>query len=444
MKKVLIIAYAFPPRMSIGAQRPYKLAKYLPQYGWEPVILTARLPGKAPQDINKIRIVETGYTDVLGVIKRYFRHDSKKSLQEKIEVAEPNHESFTRKLIHPVKTMIAFPDENIGWYKHALHAANRFLSSERVHAIISTSYPVTSHLIANRLKRRFNIPWVADMRDLWTQNHFYNKSRALALIERILELKTLSRADILVTVTGEFARDLKLLHKKKKVFCVTNGYDSDDFRGPDNKLTEKFSITYTGMLYEGKRDPSLLFEAVSNLIKKGAVKSELMDLRFYGPRDVHLLNSIKKYRLEGVVSYFGVTSREESLKRQRESQLLLLLTDNDGRESGVYPAKIFEYFASGRPIIAFGGKEGAVKDLLETTRSGTFALNSAELERILFDYYRKFIAEGRISVEHELKIEKFNYKSIAGAYAEILDAITKNELNDRSTLKMFKDAEVGS
>lgn len=423
MKKVLIIAYFFPPETVVGSQRPYRLAKYFPRFGWEPVVLSVKRPGKPPEGI---RIIETDYKDIGGSIKSMIGFDPGKGViqQSGITVSKGFvHTTLKSKIVKLFREVIAFPDSKRGWYKFALKSASEFLCKDSVDAIISTSGPVTSHLIARKLKLKYNIPWVADLRDLWTNNHFYNKYKLIKYFEKRLELKTLSDADALVTVTHRFVDELKILHKDKRIISITNGYDTDDFNNTQIKLTNKFTITHTGNLYNGKRDPLLLFEVVANLINEKKLNKDVIKIRFYGFKKDWLIQDIKKHNLEEIVDVYDLIPREEALKKQRESQLLLLLIDKNNKEESVYPAKIFEYFGARRPIIGIGGNGGIVKELLEDANVGMFASNINILRNILLKYYNEFIKHGEVKYHNNSDMANYTYNSITRKYSEILNGL---------------------
>jgi len=423
MKKVLIIAYSFPPRPDVGSQRPYRLAKYFPDFGWEPIVLTAKLLGEPPEGI---KIIETNYKDIDSAIKSRFGFNPEKGLHEQLGIRitkDFNYQTWKSKFIKLIKEIIYFPDAQRGWYKYALKSASECLEREEVDAIISTSSPVTAHLIARKLKRKYKILWIADLRDPWTQNPYVNKFGLIRYFERRLELKTLSNADALVTVTDPWLDLLGALHKNKEILCVTNGYDEDDFPDLTTKLTNKFVITYTGILYNGKRDPSLLFKVISQLIVENKINRDLIEIRFYGPKEDWLVEEIKKYKLEGIANVYGRIPREEVLKKQKESQLLLVLLWNNKNEEGFCPAKIYEYFGSRRPVLAIGGHGGVVKDLLAITDAGRFADNSDNLRDILLNYYQEFIQLGEVRYNGNANIENYSYKLIAKRYSEILNGL---------------------
>jgi hypothetical protein len=433
LKKCLFIAYFYPPTPTVGSLRPSLLSKYLPEFGWEPVILTAKLPGRLH---DGMRIIETDYKDILASIKSLFGFDQEKGLHEQLNILVSKDGSpiaWKSKLIELAKEFIAFPDCQKGWYKYAMQAARELLDKEKVDAILSTSSPVSSHIIARELKKEYHMPWVADLRDLWTQNHFYSKFSCIRYFEKQLELKTLRYADSLVTVSPGFADKLQLLHKNKKIYCITNGYDTDDFVEAQTELTKRFTMTYTGMLYGGKRDPSLLFEALSALIKENKIDRELAEVRFYGPQEDWLTDAIRKYNMDGIVKLYGDVSHEKALEKQKESQLLLLLLDKKDHEKDVYPAKIFEYFGARRSVIAFGGSGGEVKKLLEKTKAGEFAVDLTALKSILCKYYQQYITSGSVSFDGNSIIENYTYKRIAKKYSDILDKIaTKKFALDRT------------
>ncbi|MBE0426202.1 MAG: glycosyl transferase GT4 family protein [Nitrospirae bacterium] len=357
-------------------------------------------------------------------MKSKFGFNSHKGLHEQLKIQESknfDYSTWKSKMIKFVREVIAFPDNFIGWYNYAIDSASDLLVREKVDAMISTSYPVTAHLIASKLKKKYRIPWIADFRDLWTQNHYVNKYKLIKYIERRLELKTLSDADVLVTA-HPLVNVLQRLHKSKKILCITNGYDVDDFPEIQVKLTDKFTITYTGKLYNGKRDPSMLFKAVEELINEKKIKKELTEIRFFGCNEKWLIDEIKKYNLEGVVTVNGIIPREEALKKQRESQILLILRWDNKNEEGIFPGKVFEYFGAKRPIIAVGSG-GVIKDILEKTNAGKFAENEFALKNILFEYYREFIETGKVKYRGNINTEKYKYDSITRKYSEVLNEL---------------------
>ena len=422
-KKVLIIAYCFPPMPVIGSQRPHGLAKYLQFFDWEPIVLTVRHPGKFP---HGIKVVATDFTDRIAVLKKMIGFDSDAGIHQQLGIKITKHFNYPTwksKVLKFAREVIAYPDDERGWYSHAVKAASELIEKQRINAIISTSFPVTSHLIAKKMKQKYGIPWVADLRDLWTQNHYFGKFKIIGFMEKRLELKTLSYADALVTISGPLANMLKSLHLNKEVQCITNGYDPDAFNTTPLNLSQKFTITYTGRLYSGARDPSMLFEATAKLIREDKIDRDRMEIRFYGELEGWLIDEVKKFGLEDVVGIYGPVPREEAIMRQKESQILLLLLWNDKREEGVYTGKIFEYFGAKRPILAIGGASSIVKDLLAGTNAGKFAQNREQVENILTQHYQEFITSGEVRYRANGALENYTYNTMARKYAFLLNRL---------------------
>lgn len=419
MKNVLIIAYYWGTRVP-------GLAKYLPEFGWQPVILTAPVPEKPN---TQFRVVETSYRDVLSFWKRLFRlnpdEDVRRQVKKRFGVTSKN--SLVDFILTCVGEVVNYPDGDKGWKPFAVKAGDELLEQEDIDAIISSSSPVTSHLIARELKAKYKIPWVADFRDLWSQNHNYSYSPIRKLFDRRLELKTLSTADALVTVSQPWAEKLSALHKGKVTYAITNGFDPAEVNNPPAALTTKFTITHTGSIYAGGQDPSRLFVALRDLISNGTMNPNEIEVRFYGSRLEWLNKEIEKYGLSDVVRQYGMVPRQVAVEKQRESQLLLLLDWDDPIERGVYTSKIFEYLGARRPILATGGADdGVVKQLLVETKAGIHAPTIEDIRNRLGELYREYKVAGKIPYQgEESKVNKYGHREMARKFVQILEGITQ-------------------
>jgi len=422
LKNVLIITYFFPPMPEIGATRLYGLAKYLPETGWNPIVLAPILPGEPD---SQFHVIQTPYDDAVALWKRRMGLNTKKSLNEQFDVSKPkNQPSIIDHLTYIPWEIITYPDPMRGWYKHAVKTGSDLLQREQVDAILSSSHPETCHLIARTLAEKHQLPWIADLRDLWTQNPYYNHCALRRFAEKRLELRTLGKASALVTVSRPLADDLSRLHTHKPVYAITNGFDPEDACFGPPELTDKFTITYTGVLYGGKRDPSMFFEALKNLMRDGVIDPDRVEVRFFGSQDPWLFDEIRNADLDGVVKVLGFVPRDQALQRQRESQLLLLLLWNNPQERGVYTGKVFEYLAARRPIIALGGpEESVVKDLLNETQAGHYVSSLEGLEVVLSQYYSEYVRTGAISPTEDSAISKYSHLEMARKFADVLDKI---------------------
>ena len=422
MKKILIITHYFPPRPGVGSIRPEGLAKYLPNFNWQPIVLTTTLPSSADK---RYRVVETLYAkDFSYYIKKVFGLDPQLRLdqQTKPVVIKTGKNSFLSKSMEFIYGILNYPDEMKGWVPYAVTAGREIIKKEKVNAIISSSHPVTCHIIAQTLKKSYSIPWIADLRDLWTQNPYYQYGSFRKYFERRLERKIFSSADALVTTSEPWAEQLRRIHRVKHIYSIVSGFDPEIMN--DSKVTEDFTITHTGRFYDGKRDPSLLFKALRDLIDAKLIDFHSIRVRFWGSTNHWLEKEIKRFNLEGVVKQYGMVSREESLRHQRESQILLLLSWNNPEEVGTYTGKIFEYLASKRPILAIG-PEGVISDLLKETRAGEQALDVGMLKEILLRYYDDFKKSKAVIYYGDMnRILKYSQVEMAKKFAELLAKIS--------------------
>lgn len=421
MRNVLLISFFFNQTSSIAAVRLKGLAKYLPEFGWNPVVLTVRT---SPIPGNKKNIFETPYEDTFIVWKKRLGFPLDKTWKEHYNY--PLHKEKNTVLGNLVKLwfeIFTYPDPTIDWSVSAIKKGNELLKENSFEAIISSISPVTSHIIARELVKRKKIPWIADFRDLWTQNHDYEFSRVRFFFEQRLERNTVSSANALITTSHPLSEKLKELHKNKKVYTITNGYDPEQIN-PGIPLSKKFSITYTGKIYKGRQDPEPLFRVLKVLIDEKKVDPSTIEIHFFGYHEGWLTSDIKKYHLEPVVQVHGQISREESIQKQRESQVLLLLTWNDPNEQGIYTGKIFEYLAARRPILALGLHGSVISDLLNQTQAGVTVSSDSEIKDQLLKLYQEYKENGFVTFSGVfLEIEKYSHREMARKFAKVLEDI---------------------
>jgi glycosyltransferase involved in cell wall biosynthesis len=422
LRRVLLIAFAYPPLQIVGSVRPAALAKYLPQFGWEAIVLTPKLQGTRPSSRS---IIETGYRDVLEDWKARFHLDRKRGLHEEFGLPQAKKPGVTpvhTRALGLAKYVLAYPDSTKGWTPFALEAVREIRRQNlKIDAIVTTSPPISSHLIGREAKDILDCPWIADLRDLWTQNL---GERTSNLLQIGLEKRTLGQADGLVTVSDPWASRLGQRYPEKKIWSITNGFDPDDFDSAPPPLTEEFSITYTGELYAGQRDPTLLFEVLGDLIKDGTIPASELRVRFYGRIEPWLPALVEKFGLNQVVTLNGPTPRMEAVSHQRESQILLLLPWSNPKETGHHSAKLFEYLAAARPILAIGGAPGVITETLDGADAGRHAISKAQVREFLLTAYADYKTKGYVPYFGKKQaVEEFGHPNMARRFAQALDSV---------------------
>jgi glycosyltransferase involved in cell wall biosynthesis len=378
-------------------------------------------------------IIQTQYYDVVEGWKRRFGLNPKKTLNTQLQIKRKKDQpSIIERFAFIAYDIIAYPDEQIGWYDYAVMEGEKILQTKQIDAILSSSRPVTCHLIAKAFAEKYHIPWVADLRDLWSQNYYSSYSHIKKYFEKKLEIRTLKHASAITTVSQPLVKKLEALHKNKQIFAIKNGFDPELVNPENNKIDQNFTIVYTGNIYKGKQDPAQLFAVIHELCDKDFIKRDDIKIHFFGYPKLEssenwLQEEIAKYNLQDLVILHGIVSRETAILKQRKAQILLLLKWNDPDERGVYTGKLFEYLAACRPIISSGYTEGGVvKELLVQTQAGIDAGNYDELEDAIIRAYQEYMKFGKVQYHGiHAEVMMYSHKEMARNFGRVLDKMVK-------------------
>jgi len=422
MKTVLCVAFHFPPSESIAAARMRGYAKYLPQFGWRPVFLCPRLEARG---VSSFKLWETPYRGDVGerAARSLFRSGATSPAQGRQEgTATRGASSVLAAGGRFLRRIAAIPDPQRSWIRDAAEVGTRKLREERVDAILSSGPPWSAHLIARVFKRQSGVPWIAEYRDLWTKSHHYPYGRARLVLDRRIEMRTTRDADLRVTVSEPLARNLLAIHPQIPVEVIRNGFDPDDVLAAD--LTDLFTITYTGRVYWGCQDPGMLFRALRDVGDSGALDLSRVRVRFYGPNHAPLRRETQKLGLGGIFEMGGVVPRDQALRLQRESQLLLLLNWTDPTQTGIYTGKLFEYLAARRPILAIGGGRTVVTELLENTSAGRHPRSIEGLHDVLCLAFAEYEASGAVAYHGSSDlVSQYDQRAMCAKLARALDRV---------------------
>ncbi len=422
IKKVLIIGSIWPYHQ--GAARLPGLAKYLAEFGWEPVVLTQPLPGNTKLGF---RVVEASYRNMSSSILQRFGFNPKQSIKKQVsrKLGITAKKSFIDFIFLRLQEILDYPDGNKRWKSPAIKAGSRLLKNEDIRAIISVSPPIMSNIIAKELKVKYGIPWIADFPHLWSQNNGYPYSSLRRFFDRRLELRMLSQADRLVTINQPLAAEFSRLHHHKTIHTISHGFDPETLNIPPARLTDKFTITYTGRFGPSIKEPTKLFIALRRLIKNGVIDQERIEVRLFGPPEIWIDADIERYGLSGIAKQYGVVPQEVAFAKQRESQLLLIPKDEQVEQTGMLSLKFFEYLAARRPILAIGGHKDIVDEKLTETGAGRVATTDEEITQALAELYREYRQNGELAYQaNEQNIAKYSQRRMAEEFAKVLDNIT--------------------
>jgi len=248
-------------------------------------------------------------------------------------------------------------------------------------------------------------------------------------LEERWERMVIRNCDFLTSVSEPLVKDLEAFHSKKAE-VVSNGFDEDDFS--DNvSPTLKFTITYTGQIYDTNIDLTPLFEALAELKTEGTISSDNIDVRFFGRfliNDPGVLS--KKYCLEDIVKTYGFIPFKESIKKQKESTILLLLLRNDPNAEGIITSKLFEYMAAGKPVLAIGYQYGSLNLLMHESGIGTVVNKTIQVKEILTKWINEFEQHHEIISYYAPRpevIKRYSRKEETKKLANIFDDVCSGE-----------------
>ncbi len=383
MNKVLIITYYWPPSGGAGVQRWLKFSKYLPEFGWEPVMLTVDpkyaaypvIDSSLESDIySSVEVHKTKAVDYFNIYKK------DKSKIPTAGFANTRESSFKDKILRFIRGNFFIPDPRKGWNKYAFNKACELIETKEINHVITTSPPHSTQLIGLKIKKKYPfIRWIADLRDPWTDIYYYNHFYPTFISRKIdlcLEKKVLVRTDRLITV----GQSLKSLYSQKaegiedKTSVVTNGYDSDDFTGLKASSPQIFTISYIGTLSNDYPIDGFL-----NALKRLGQNGQNFKLRFIGTVSSQQKTTILGFPYCQTAEFVDNVKHDEAIKYMLESSLLLLIIPDHPSSKSIITGKLFEYLATGKPVICLGPKNGdAAKILSETDHGKTFSYMDTE------------------------------------------------------------------
>lgn len=426
MKKVLIITYYWPPSGGGGVMRWLKMQKYLPELGWKPVIYTPENPDASVVDESlsdeihpETEILKTPIWEPYEV----FRKLTGKKKGEKFKagyISEASSGDWKSKLSVFIRGNFLIPDPRKFWIKPSVKFLAKYLKENPVDLIISTGPPHSMHLIALGLKKKFDIPWIADFRDPWTDIDFYDKLRLTRRADkkhRKLELEVLEKADHVVTVSPYCAKDLSKV-PGKKVEVIHNGFDPEDFKDITVSPESTFTIAHFGA-FNRDRNPSVLWKVLGKLSEENKTFKGKLRIRLIGQTDNSVIQDIEKHGLKNNLIQTDHLPHKKGLEELAKSQVLLLPINDAPNARGILPGKMYEYMALKRPILAIGPTDSDFAEILTETKTGV-AFNfddSASIKEALENYFSLFI-EGKLQVE-SAAIEKFSRKNLAQKFVSL-------------------------
>ncbi len=428
-RKVLVIAYYFPPMGLSGVQRTLKFVKYFPAFGWQPTVLTVEPKGYIARDetlLNdtrspEIRIVRTG---AAGPSRLFARKDLVDLPPE-----------WSRKLLSRLSDTFFIPDNKIGWKGKAVAKALELHRATPFDIVFSTAPPFTSHLIGRKIKQKINRPLVIDYRDPWVDYPFkFYPTPIHKWLNIRLEKKAL-RASSHVVTTNRRVKELLISRYRFLTYhdidIITQGFDPEDFKahvtGDESGMpggakgagthTPKMKVTYAGVFWED-RVPDYFLRGLHELLKEKPRLRGRIEAVFVGNFREENLKLVARLGLQDSVRILGYLSHPECVRELCTSDILWMIVGDDMGS----PGKTYEYIGARKPILGCV-PEGFIKSTI--LEAGGVVVEPKDVEgikRALGDFFVRF-ERGALSGPTEDVVEKYNRLTLTGSLVKVFESL---------------------
>lgn len=425
-KKILIITYYWPPAGGPGVQRWLKFAKYLPDFGWKPIIYTPENPSYPLLDETlmkdvpeNIEMVRTKIWEPYQLAEK-LNKSNKKFKAGQFDVGK--NQSWKSRLSIWVRGNFFIPDARVFWVKPSITFLEKYLKENSIDTIVTSGPPHSLHLIGLGLKNKMpDLKWIADFRDPWTEISYYKHLKLTKSSDkkhRQLESAVFKNADITLATSYTDAENFR--KAGANAVCITNGFDeSDSDKSVKGQMGQAFTLSYIGVL-EQLRNPENLWKALDELVKENVDFAADFKLKFVGRIDDKILQAIENSSLKNHILNLGYLAHGKAVEEMQNSDLLLITNFPNESSKGIIPGKIFEYLASGKQILSFGPDKADVAKILEETQAGKhFSYQDTEtIKKFILEKFELW-KNGSL-LENTQHIEQFSRKNLTRQLTEVL------------------------
>lgn len=373
-RKVLIVSYYWPPAGGPGSQRTVKFAKYLSQFGWQPIVLTVER-GEYPyidksleEDIPTcVKIFQTKNWEPFLFYKKAIGRKHNEALPVGLLTLEKR--SIKEKLAAWIRSNIFIPDARLGWIPFAVIKAFEIIRKEKIDLIFTSSPPHSLQLIGLILKCKTSLHWIADLRDPWTDIRYYrfiNRTFWAQRYDNYLERQILKNADQITTVSKALSEGFQRKIPRanlRKFNVLPNGYDEENYKNLIVRKNHWFKIVHTGNLLS-HQNPNVLWQALQKLSTWNREFKQDLKICLIGRVHDNIDKAIKEHKLEKNAKLQGFIPHKEVLKKIKNAEILLMVVPETQNNEGIVTSKFFEYVGSGRPILVIGPPSGDVGKII--------------------------------------------------------------------------------
>ncbi len=438
-RRVLLVSYFFPPLGGGGVQRILQTVRYLPRFGWDPVVLTVQDGDWTSTDQKglsrippSVQVERTSFVTAARLKEKLFGR------RETVPVALPTAgweeppATLREKIVARFRPLWQTPDEFLGWYPYAVRKGRDLLQAGYFDAIISSGPPWTCHLIGRTLAKESGVPWVADFRDGWTLTAGNPHGSGIqAWIERKLEKPVIAEASRLVFTNDQMRQDYASHYSidPGRTSTITNGFDPDEFSGPVAPRKE-FVLFYGGTTLGGQRI-ELLFPALARLRRKHPDAG--IRFEYAGTEGQALSVAAEHAGFGGGFVDLGYLSHGDNILRLRQAAVLPMVFMDSEIARTIYPGKLFEALAAFRPVL-YVGRDGSTADLLRELGTGVCVIGqpgSPDVDRALDEALENLLTAHRAGTAMpaitRIEIQsRFSRVELTRRYAGLLESLVKD------------------
>jgi glycosyltransferase involved in cell wall biosynthesis len=423
--KLLIITYYWPPAGGPGVQRWLKFVKYLPDFGFQPIVYIPENPTYPIVDEN----LEKEVSDKAIILKHkifepyqlasFLSKNKTKKMNSGI-IPNQKKQSFLDKVFLWIRGNLFIPDARVFWVKPSVAFLEKYILENNIDTIVTSGPPHSLHLIGLELKQKLNVKWFADFRDPWTTIGYHKSLRLsnyAAKKHKALEHQVLNSADTIIVTSNTTKREFQAI-TTKPIAVITNGYDTENI--VKQALDTKFSLAHIGS-FLSERNPKLLWETLVELLQEIPDFKLHLEIKLIGAVSQEVLETISQFNLNSYLNNLGYVPHSEAIAHQRKSQVLLLIEINSEDTKSIIPGKLFEYMVSGRPIIAIGPNGSDFAEIITTTNTGVFFDYSEKmkLKSVLLGYYNQFL-EGKLQ-SNAVGLQQYSRKSLTEKLVDLIN-----------------------
>lgn len=429
MKRLLIITYYWPPTGGSGVQRWVKFAKYLPQFGWQPVIYTPENPERLAEDTSLLKeipaeaeIIRTHISEPYDIYRKFFGGKAQAQKSGGVNPLNSTSKGLKHKLAVWVRGNFFVPDPRVGWVRPSVKFLSEYLKEHPVDAVVTTGPPQSMHLIGLGLKRALGVRWIVDFRDPWT-NIFYFKHMGLWPLaerkQRRLEQQVLDEADEIISVTPLVQADFQAM-TSTPVHLITNGFDEEDFPAEEPvAASDRFTVVHTG-LFAADGNPLNLWDALARKCSEDVLFRKKLQIRLIGKVDAPIIEAIKDRGLADNLADLGYMDHPLTVQEQRSASMLILPLRQDPEYRKVLPGKIFEYLASRRPVLGIGQEDGAAAKVLRDAGAGVMYdwTSTGPVSNFIDNQWERFLSGDASPISSD--ISGYSRKALTNKLTELL------------------------